>query len=220
MLGLVAHIPVTTKQGVNFIVAERRQPLYLKVSAFLDRDAQYRHLATEVTGTAASDRERLEAVLNWTAERIQPAPPDWPVVDDHILHIIIRGYGTADQRADVAATLATYADVPAFWHKVYAANGRDGVNFTFAQIDGRWIVLDVANGFRFATPAGQLASAADVEANHVVVPEGARHMVVGTTPYLQILARVRLPPIPDPLRAELQMPALRIWHQMKQTAGY
>jgi hypothetical protein len=28
-----------------------------------------------------------------------------------------------------------------------------------------------------------------------------------------------MPPVPDPLRAELQMPSIRLWHEMKVIAG-
>src|SRR5260221_61338 len=97
---LIANLPVTTKQGVNHEVTEHRLALYVKTFEFLDRDAQYRQLAKDITGDAASDRARLQAVLAWTARRIQPIPQGWPVVDDHILNIVIRGYGATDQRAD------------------------------------------------------------------------------------------------------------------------
>ena len=82
-------------------------------------------IATRSTGSwraklprcGVGSRTRVLAVFDWTARRIQPTPEGWPVVDDHILNIIIRGYGMTDQRADVFATLTTYAGVPAFWQR-------------------------------------------------------------------------------------------------------
>ena len=219
-LALVAVMPVTTKQGVNFEVSSHRLPLYLKAFEFLDRDAQYRQLAREITQGAASDQERVLAVFNWTARRIQPAPEGWPVVDDHILNIIIRGYGLSDQRADVFATLVTYAGVPAFWQNVKAPGTRDGVILTFARVDGRWVVLDVANGLMFRNERGELASAEDFAANHATLPAAARSLMTGSTPYSRVLTELRMPPIPRLLRAELQMPWPRVWDQTKRVVGY
>jgi hypothetical protein len=218
-LALVANVPVTTRQGVNFEVSEHRLPLYLKAFEFLDRDAHYRQLATEITRDTASDEERVLAVFRWTARRIQAAPEGWPVVDDHILNIIIRGYGTSDQRADVFATLATYADVPAFWHKVKAPGGQDGVILTFVQVDGRWVVMDVANGFVFRNARGELASAEDFAASRAGLPATAGSLMVGTTRYSEIFKQLRTPPIPRPLRAELQMPWPRLWYRTKRAVG-
>lgn len=216
---LIANLPVTTKQGVNYDVTEHRLPLYLKTFEFLDRDAQYRQLAREITRDASSDRTRLMAVFAWTTRRIQPIPEGWPVVDDHILNIVIRGYGATDQRADVCATLLTYADVPAFWEKVKAPGAADGVILTFARVDGRWVVMDVAHGFVFETKDGQLATAEDLAANRAVLPPAAATLTIGTTPYPRILNQLRMPPIPRPLRAELQMPWPRLWDQARRAVG-
>src|SRR5438132_5964216 len=202
---LVANVRVGTKQGVNFEVSEHRLPLYLKTFEFLDRDAQYRQLANEITWGAASDQERSLAVFNWTARRIQPAPQGWPVVDDHILNIIIRGYGTSDQRADVFATLTTYAGVPAFWQKVRAPGTEDGVILTFVRVDGRWVVTDIAHGFMFRNVRGELATAEDLSTSRAILPAAAGSIRIGSTPYSQLLKQLRTPPIPRPLRAELQM---------------
>jgi hypothetical protein len=214
------NLPVTTRQGVNFEISEHRLPLYLKSFEFLDRDAQYRQLASEITRGAASDGARVEALFNWTARRIQPAPEGWPVIDDHILNIIIRGYGMSDQRADVFATLTTYAGVPAFWQAVKAPGSRDGVILSFARVDGRWVVLDVANGFAFRNRGGGLASVDDVAADRVVMPAAAQALMVGSMRYSQLLSQLRMPPVPRPLRAELQMPWPRLWEQTRRGIGY
>jgi hypothetical protein len=218
-LGLVANVQVTTKQGVNFEVTTHRLPLYLKTFEFLDRNAQYRQLANEITRGAASAQDRVVAVFDWTQRRIQPAPESWPVVDDHILNIIIRGYGTNDQRADVFATLATYAGVPAFWRRVNAPGTVDGIILTFAQVDDRWIVIDVANRFLFRTADGRLATADDLAADRVRLPAEAQSLMIRSTPYVQILNQLTMPAIPHPLRAELQMPWPRLWDGTKRAVG-
>jgi hypothetical protein len=216
---LIANLPVTTKQGVNFEQHEHRLPLYLKTLEFMDRHAQYRQVAAEVTRGASSDEGRLQAVFDWAAKRIQPTPAGWTIVDDHILNIIIRGYGTTDQRADVVATLLTYAGVDAFWDKVSPPGTRDGVILTFAKVDGRWVVLDVANGFLFRTKAGALATAEDFGANRVAWPAAAASLTIGATPYTRLLSQLRMPATPKPLRAELQMPWPRLWTELRSAAG-
>lgn len=220
VLAVVANVPVTTRQGVNFEVSKHRLPLYVKSFEFLDRHAQYRQLASEITARATSDETRALAVFDWTARRIQPAPGGWPVIDDHILNIIIRGYGTSDQRADVFATLATYAGVPAFWQKVNGPGAREGVIFTFVRLDGRWAVMDVADGFVFRNTGGGFATPDDCAADGVVIPAAAQSLTVGSTPYTHILKQVRMPAVPRPLRAELQMPLPRLWDATLRTVGY
>jgi hypothetical protein len=215
----LANVPVTTEQGVNFEVSTHRLPLYVKTFEFLDRDAQYRQLAHEITHAARSDEDRVLAVFNWTARRIQRAPEGWPVIDDHILNIIIRGYGTSDQRADVFATLATYAGVPAFWRVVKAPGTRDGVILTFVHLGRRWVVMDIANGFMFRNVRGELADADDFAAGRATLPAAAGSLMTGPTPYAQVFTQLRMPPIPGTLRAQLQMPWRRLWYQTQRAIG-
>ena len=73
---LIANLPVTTKQGVNYEVSEHRLPLYLKTFEFLDLDAQYRQLAREIIGDAPSDRARIMGLFGWTARRISAKPQE------------------------------------------------------------------------------------------------------------------------------------------------
>lgn len=219
VLAMVARVPVTTLQGVNFEVTAHRLPLYLKTFEFLDRDAQYRNLAAEVTRGAASDQQRALAIYEWTIHRIQPAPDAWQILDDHILNIIIRGYGTSDQRADVFATLVTYAGVPAFWQHLQVPDTNDALLLTFVQIDGRWVVFDVANRLIFWNVQGQLASLEDLRDGRATVPAAAQKIFVKTTLYSQVITQLRMPAIPRPLRAELQMPWPRLWDSSKRAVG-
>lgn len=214
----VANLDVTTQQGVNFEVSTHRLPLYAKALQFVDRSAQYAQIAEEVTAGAASDAERAVRVFAWTKRQIRPTEAGWPIVDDHILHIIIRGHGITDQQADVFATLCTYAGVPAFWAKVRPAAGAPGVILSFARVDGRWRVFDVFNDVVFRTAAGQLATLEDVAGQPDLVPEPARSRDVAGLRYADLVTRVSMPAVPDPLRAELQMPAARLWHEMKRAA--
>ena len=173
-LVMVANLSVTTLQGVNFEVTTHRLPLYVKTIEFLDRHVQYRQLADEITRGVVTDEGRILAVFNWTTRNIRPTPDGWPVVDDHILNIVIRGHGLADQRADVFATITTYAGVRTFWYKVRAPGAKGGLILSFARLGERWVVIDVAHGFVFRTAGGAMATAEDIAANPALLPADAR----------------------------------------------
>lgn len=106
--------PVHTTQGINFHVTASRLPLYMKLLRFVARDAEYRLLAADVTRGSRDEEEKLLRLLRWVRTHIQARIPEgMPIVDDHVWHIIIRGYGAPDQLADVLATLCVYAGLPA-----------------------------------------------------------------------------------------------------------
>ena len=106
-----------------------------------------------------------------------------------------------------------------FWDKVKDPGTGDGVILTFVRVDGRWVVVDVANGFMFTTRAGEPATAEDLAANRAVRPSAAGTLTIGATPYTRILNQLRTPAIPRPLRAELQMPGSRLWYETKRAIG-
>lgn len=212
-------IPVTTRQGVDFQVSEHRLPLYRKVFQFVDRDAAYADLARQIAGNAQTDEARVRAVFGWTLRRIQPQPEGWTIVDDHILNIIIRGYGANDQQADVFTTLTTYAGVPAFWAKVNVPGTRAGAVLSFARVNDRWVVADVANRWLFERQDGALATLAELADGRAVLPPEAQALLISGTPYAELVRHAQMPAVPRPLRAELQMVWPRIWHQLRRAAG-
>ena len=220
-LGLVgiASVEVTTKQGLNYEVSTHRLPLYLKMLQFVDRSEQYEQIAEEVTGGSSSDAERVLKVFDWTRRHIKWTPDGWPIVDDHVLNIIIRGHGVNDQQADVFATLTTYAGVPAFWSRVPLDRDRPGVLLAFAHVDDRWRVFDVAQGIVFRTPAGDLATLDDIAANPDIIPESVRTRPVEQVTYGDVLRTASMPPVPRILRAELQMPVARLLYEMQAAVG-
>ena len=210
--------PVVTKQGVNYEVTDHRIPLYLKAWEFVDRSVQYQQVADEITSGAVSDTDRVLKVFDWTKRRIKTTPDGWPVVDDHILNIIIRGHGVGDQQADVFAAITTYAGVSAFWQKV-PFKRPPGVILSFAFIDDRWRVFDIARGIVFRTAAGELATMEDLAHNRELVPASVRSLDVDGVTYAEIVTNASMPPVPHPLRAELQMPLPRLWHEVKAAVG-
>ena len=210
----LATRPVTTKQGVNYEVSTHRIPLYLKTLEFVDRSAQYQQIADEVAGDATTDTERAIKAFDWTRRHIKPTPDGWTVVDDHLLNIITRGYGMPDQQADVFATIATYEGVPAFWRTVRLPATRIGLILTFVKIGGGWTVFDVADGVVFRDSHGNLATLDDLRGHAELVPERVRTLELQGISYVDFMTRAPMPPIPRPLRAELQMPSTRLRYEL------
>ena len=212
----ISTAPATTRQGVNYAVSNRTLPSYVKLWDFLDRHFHYALLAKQITQGLRSDEERALAIFKWTRAHIRPTPPDWAVVDDHILHIVIRGHGLDDQMADVFTTLSTYTGVPAFWNRVRLDGPTRGLVLSFARLDGRWAVFDVANGFVFRDAQGHLASVEELAANPQLIAFTVRDLEPGGRPYPDYLAACVPLEVATPLRAELQMPWPRFWYEIRQ----
>ena len=154
-------LPATTRQAVNFQVTTQRIPLVIKGMGFLVRDYEYRELAARLTQNLAAEETKAETLFRWTRAHIQPVPPGYPVVDDHISHIVIRGYGEEDQRADVFTCLSSYAGIPSFWSVLRPgpeAGLEEKLILSFCLIEGCWTVWDVARGIAFRERDGSLAS--------------------------------------------------------------
>ncbi len=219
LLGLLV-VPVATRQATNFQVTTRRIPWVVKWTEFLLRDYEYRDLANRLTRGLTTEEMKANALLLWTHDHIRPAPPEWPVVDDHISHIIIRGYGEEDQMADVFTTLATYSGIPSFWRPIRssALPGADWVAIlSFAKIRGRWTAWHVAGGVPFRDPAGKLPSVEQLASN----PEMLQ-FTLGSLPSLdgQYLPLIREAlahfTVPETLRAEKQMPIPRVFFEFRE----
>ena len=207
--GALLAAPATTRQGIDFAVSTKTIPLYAKALAFLHRDAEYRLLAREITAGATTDEAKAMAVFDWTRRHIARTPHGWPVVDDHILHIIIRGHGLEDQMADVFTTLSTYAGVPAFWRSA-RIDERPGIVFSFAKVGARWAVFDVGNDIVLRTADGQLADVRELQADPVLSESVMRDIRVQEAPYARFFATLPRFEVPHPLRAQEQMPWPRL----------
>ena len=211
--GLAA--PMTTHQGVNFQVSTLDIPSYVKAIDFLHRHYQYQLIADRITHGLKSDQERVLAVFDWTRRNIRRTPKDWPIMDDHILHIIIRGHGMSDQLADVFTTLSTYAGIPAFWMFVRGLpEGSPGLVLSFAKVDGAWRVFDVARGVVFSDSRGQLIDVETLLAAPALADSAARPTPPGLE-YAPYVEHLRPFSVPDPLRAEQQMPWPRLFFEIR-----
>lgn len=213
----LAVMPVTSRQGVDFVVTTHELPLYVKGVDFLDRDLNYRVLAREITRGKTTDELRVLAVFEWTRANIHDVPPRLSIIDDHVWHIIVRGYGAPDQKADVFTTLVTYGGVPAYWI-ILEQEGRK-LPISFAKIDGRWSVFDVQNGIVYRDRRGRLAAVEEIAAEPALVREAAGTRMYNGLLYVRYFADFRAPTPPHILRAEMQMVGTRMWFEAKRLLG-
>ena len=197
--------PAHTRQGVDYVVTVRELPAYEKALDFVQRDIKYRTLATTVTQGRRTELERLMAVYEWTRRNIRNIPEGFPVVDDHVWHIIVRGYGADDQKADVFTTLATYAGIPAFWTLLRTERPRAALPMSFARVNGRWIVADVGAGVIFTDAHGVPAPVEEIARDRRLVTAAAGDRRYDGLPYAAYFGSICSAGVPRTLRAEKQM---------------
>lgn len=215
VLAAIAHIPTATRQGVNFVVSERSLPLWVKAVDFVDRDANLDRLASDVLGGASTDEERLRLAFAWTRANIRPTPAGFPIIDDHVWHVVVRGYGQDDQQADVFTILLHYAGVPAYW--IYIGQ-KPELALSLALVGGEWRPVDVTNGVIFRSAGGSLATVEELAAAPAAfVAQGPA--TYRELPYARPFERFRAPVPPELTRAEMQMPLRRLWQELKRVVG-
>lgn len=164
LLGLLLNIETTSMQGVNFVLHARKIPLYLKLSNFFDRHLNYRELISEMISSSDSEEVRVLKIFTWTNKNIALQPKDLPVIDDHVWHIIVRGYGISDQFSDVFTTLCNYAAIEAFFKIIESKNS--SAPFSFVKIKNRWVIFDPYNGIYFRNKIGELADLKDIRSGN------------------------------------------------------
>ena len=192
----------------------------VKISEFLLRDYWYRRLAGEITRGARGDEAKLEALLGWTRDHIRRIPAGWPVMDDHILYIIVRGCGEEDQVADVFTCLSSYSGIPAFWGVVKPGPGskaEERLVLSFALVQGRWTVWDVARGIVFRRKDGSPASVSELATDREFGSLNVSRLNHQGRPYAEYLSK-GLPHFFAPVfsRAQKQMPLPRVFFEAKR----
>ncbi len=155
-------IESTTKQGINADVKEIKIPLYLKSLDFMDRDLNYRWTVRNIVNKHMSDEQKADVIFQWTIQRIARQPEGLPVIDDHVWHIIVRGYGIADQMADVFATLCNYAGCKAFILLLKRHDGTRVYPFGAIYFNGAWHICDPWQSTEFVNSEGRWATISEI----------------------------------------------------------
>ncbi len=151
---------VVTTQGINYQVHEINLPLYLKILDFVDRHYNYKNLVKNIIGDTKDEGAKAIKIFDWVTSNVQNNPKELPVIDDHPLNILIRGYGVQDQFEDIFTILCTYAGMEAYFRIFRNRSG--GVYYmSFVNIYGRWCPLS-AYGSAYASKNGAIASVDDI----------------------------------------------------------
>lgn len=214
LIGML-NISVTTKQGINYRVRTLKIPLYLKILDFLDRYYNYRLIVERITTNSAGEKDSILRIFNWTYENIKPAPQGYPVIDDHVWHIIVRGYGVNDQSSDVFTTLCNYAGADAFFNWVGGGDNEQRIPLSFVKINGRWSVFDPYSGVYFTNHAGQVADIEEILRGDWQVESigGSNGPDVNYAVYLKNLQHIKGI---GAARANMQSPFNRLKYEIKK----
>ena len=213
----VACWPTTRSIGVNHVVSTQQLPLWAKATDFIDRDANLASAARSIVGGVSGEQAKADAALAWTRANIRPVPTGFPIIDDHVWHIMVRGYGLDDQRADVFTTLLAYDGISAYWMVI--GKPPQSATLSYALVDGLWRVYDVSNGIVFKDAGGELATPDEISGNHDLVRASATGVIADVDAYVAAFDGYTSPLAPEVLRAHLQMPGRRLWHESRRLFG-
>ncbi|MEW6008508.1 MAG: transglutaminase domain-containing protein [Candidatus Omnitrophota bacterium] len=155
---MLLNIKVSTRQGINYEWHNISMPLYLKLIDFFDRHYNYQELVKRIIKGKKTDQERVLRLFEWTHENIKKVPYAFPIIDDHVWNIIVRGYGTNDQSSDVFTTLCNYAGIDAFFTFVQSEDFTKRIPLSFVKLEKKWYVFDPYNGVYFKNKDQYFAS--------------------------------------------------------------
>jgi len=190
-------------------------PLYIKIIEFIDRDYHYKELVAKVCQGYTSDEDKVLALFKWVHQNIKKnIPQGWPVIDDHVWHIIMRGYGVNDQFSDVFTTLCNYAKVDAFYGLVSQKDSKKMILLSFVKIKERWRILDPYRAVYFKNEKGEIADIQELKSKVNWSMESLDEKPdIDYAIYLS-----NLPPIKDIglSRANIQSPVNRLLFELKK----
>jgi hypothetical protein len=117
----------------------------------------------------------------------------------------------------VFTTMLAYEGVRAYWTLVGTKPVEKPISYV--RIRNRWRVFDVAQGLAFRNTAGDLATPDEIAADLALVRAAAAPIVDDIDDYMASFAGFVAPAAPDVLRADLQMPGRRLWHETRKLFG-
>jgi len=164
---ILLNIEVSTCRGINYEVSIIKIPLYLKVLDFFDRHYNYNQLVKSIVKDVKTEEERVMKIFEWTYKNIREVPAGMPIIDDHVWHIIVRGYGASDQFSDVFTTLCNYAGLDAFYSWVYTQDRTKRIPLSFVRIKNKWYIFDPYHGAYFKDKKGRLADIETLKSNSI-----------------------------------------------------
>jgi len=211
---------VSIVQGVDHHYRVIKMPLYVKWIQFLSRHYEYARLTKEIVNASIADEEKVIKIFNWTHANIRKVPDGMPVVDDHVLNIIIRGYGTSDQSEDVFTTLCDYAGISAFWDILFDKEHKIRYPISYVKISGRWCVFDAYHDRYFKNKKGEIASIEDLINDKSIIgnaPIG--DIKYNGIPYREFYYDLKSVNVNRTLRPAKQKPLGRIIFEMKKVLG-
>lgn len=158
----VLNVSVTTRKGVNYKIHTIEIPLYLKILGFYERHYNYKYLTKTIIKNTKSDKEKALKLLEWTYKNMKDIPAGLPIVDDHVWHTIVRGYGVPEQFSDIFTTLCNYADLDAFMYRLYTKEKSSKITVSFVKTNKQWTLFDPYNGAYFKNQKGGLSTVEDI----------------------------------------------------------
>lgn len=213
VLVLAASWPVTTRAGFNYALTTQRIPLYEKTINFISRDLQTRRIAHTVVAGAATDDEQLLRIFDWVAEHVRPTPEGLPIIDDHPLHILIRGYGASDQRTEAFLLLAGYSGHPGVSAALWPKGAPRSHLVAVVQTGRRALPFDVVNGIVFRDARGALADVPTVLAHPDLVDAAAPGLTIDGLPYRRYIQELGRAGVFSRTASQ------RVWSRIKEEAG-
>lgn len=211
------NMEVSTKQGVNYTRYTKKIPLYFKALAFVYRHFAYKQLIKEIIKDNQSDKEKVLAIFKWTHENIREIPAGLPVVDDHILNIIIRGYGGNDQSQDVFCMFCEYAGIPAAWVFISPEQNDSVIAVAIVKLEGEWRLFDTYFGNYFINENGEFATVDEIIANPDLIEQAKHKPVIKGVEYKSYFAGLRYISDKDLWkRGKTQMPMYRLMFEAKK----
>lgn len=217
---MVLNLDVSIRQGINGQYRQIHMPLYVKWTQFVARHYEYRRIAREITRGLRTDSEKTLAILRWTNKDLKQVPQGMSVVDDHVLNIIIRGYGTVDQFQDVFTTLCAYSGMPSFWQKIYSSDRKVWYPLAFVKIGNDWRVFDAYHGLYIKDRKGSIASVNEIINDMSLIDNQDMNTIeYRGYPYKEFYRNLKQVDGSSVLRPDKQMPVRRIFFEVGRIFG-
>lgn len=216
-VAFILNLRVSYYQAINYNVRIVRIPLYLKIIDLFSRHYHYRELVQEITAASKDEEEKAIALFKWIYRNIRKVPADFPVIDDHLWHIIIRGYGTDDQSADVFSTLCNYAGIESFfaWPDLLTKEENKKICLSFVKLKGKWCIFDPYRGVYFTDKDGKPAGIEAIKNNVYFLQCLTVMPAIDYSDYLQGLISININN-PGLRKSNIQSPLTRLLFEIQK----